>query len=115
MPDPLPELTPEEAEEVARMRANLHANGYRDIPEHGSITVGARIRHRGQQWPDALQHGAGYVVALTEKPDSAWSVSWGMADIELIAVWDKPWGLASSRLAQIAQYHVAVIDSAVTR
>jgi hypothetical protein len=101
------EMTAEVREQAAAMLAELHERGYQDIPEHGPIAVGTRIRHRGDCWPEAYTNGTGVVVGLTEKPDSAWSVSWHMPDIELIALWDRP-GIRGC-LSQLAQYHIDVI------
>jgi len=101
-----PNLDEQEATEVERMLAELHACGYQDIAEFGRLKPGTRIRHKGHQWFEAITEGTGVVVAITEKPDSSWSLSWGAADIELIALWDRP--SFGSRLSQLAQYHVCV-------
>ena len=101
------EMTPEEQAEFDKTLAELHARGYVDIDAHKELRPGVRVRHRGHQWPGAHRHGTGAVLALTEKPDSAWSLSWGMADIEMVVLWDKPWPL-DSRLSKLAQYHVNV-------
>lgn len=104
-------LTDDERLEFEAKAQVLYAAGYVDIAEHGDLRVGARIRHRGHQWHEAFHAGTGYVAALTEKPDSAWSWTYGKPDIELIAVWDTPRSLAgSSRMSQLAQYHVYVIE-----
>lgn len=103
-------LDANEQAKVAGILDDLHQSGYRDIEAHGSLCVGARIRHSGHRWPEAYERGTGVVLAITEKPDSAWSRSWGKPDVELIAVWDTPtFGI---RVSQLAQYHVAVIEGA---
>lgn len=110
MPDQVV-MTGDEQDELAAKVAGLHAAGYVDIAEHDELRVGVRIRHGGQRYSEAFRLGTGFVVALTEKPDSAWSKSWGKPDIELIALWDKPWPLPDmSRMSQLAQYHVHVIE-----
>lgn len=106
------DLTTEEAARVTVMLAELHKSGYVDIEEHGALRLGGRIRHRGHQWDAAYTDGTGIVIALTEKPNSAWSQSWRTPDVELIALWDKDW--VSGRLSQVAQYHVCVIEQEVT-
>lgn len=114
-PARLPLLGRIEAARLAAMLSELHERGYRDIIEHESfrVRVGARIRHRGHQWPEAYREGTGFIVALTEKPDSPWSRTYRMPDIELVALWDKPRPFEdSSRLAGLAQYHVEVIEVA---
>lgn len=102
-------LTKAEETKLAAMLAELHARGYQDITEHKQLRVGGRIRHRGQQYPEAYDKGTGFVVALTEKPDSAWSRSWGMPDVELIMLRDKALLDGYSRLASVAHYHVEVV------
>ena len=101
------DLTAEEQQRVDEMLAGLHERGYVDVAEHGKLRPGVRIRHRGEQYYEALEHGTGVVVAITEKPDSSWSRTYGMADIELITVSDE--ARFDSRLSQLAQYHVDVI------
>lgn len=101
-------MTPEEQEIVEEMRASLIASGYIEIEQHKRLKPGVRIRHRGHQWPEAYENGSGVVVTLMEKPDSRWSQSWGMPDVELIALMDN--ATFGSRLSQLAQYHVEVVD-----
>jgi hypothetical protein len=103
-------LEPDEEAKVAEILAGLHAHGYRDVDAHGALRPGVRIRHVGHQWCEAINAGTGFVVAITEKPDSAWSRTWGKPDVELITVSDKPF--LDSRLSQLAQYHVVVIGGA---
>lgn len=107
-------LTNAEQAEVDRMLAEFHGAGYVHLAEYTyprsgrQLRVGARIRHGGEQYPEALMHGTGYVVALVHKPDSPWSRSWRMPDIELIMLRDRP--RFDSRLSQVAHYHVEVIE-----
>lgn len=98
----------EEADRYTAMRAELAGAGYRDA-EHPSVAPGHRIRHRAEQWPEAWDLGTGVVLAVMERPDSAWSQSWGGPDIELIVLKDRPLFEGSSRLSQLANYHVAVV------
>lgn len=102
-------LTAQERERLDAIHAELAANGYQDIAAHitarRQLRVGDRIRHIGQQWPEAFDHGTGHIAVLTEKPGSKWSQDHGRPDVELIAVWDKP-RLANSRISQLADYHV---------
>jgi len=92
---------------MGEMLDGLHAHGYVDVAEHGKLRPGVRIRHRGERYPEALEHGTGIVLAITERPDSPWSKTYGAADIELITLSDK--ARFNSRLSQLAQYHVDVI------
>jgi hypothetical protein len=100
-------LTPQEESDAAEMLADLHESGYINVEQHGGLKAGTRVRHIGHKWPTALLEGSGNVVALTEKPQSSWSQSWGKPDVELIVAWDEPQG--GSRLSQLAQYHVEVM------
>lgn len=102
------DLTAKEQQQIDEMLAGLHAHGYVDVADHKQLRPGVRIRHRGEQYYEALAHGTGVVVAITEKPDSAWSRTYGAADVELITLSDT--ARFSSRLSQLAQYHVAVIE-----
>jgi hypothetical protein len=104
------DLTSDEQAQLAEMLTALHERGYGDVAEHGGLRAGARIRHRGHQWSGAYTSGTGVVLAVTEKPDSAWSVSWHMPDVELLALWDRDHG--SGRLSMLAQYHVDVVGGA---
>lgn len=109
-----PTLTPAEEKQLGELLAELHDRGYRDITKHGRLHVGDRVRHWGHQWSHAFSEGTGFVVAMTERPDSAWSRTYRMPDIELIAVWDVPRPFdTSSRLSLLAQYHVCPVELAV--
>lgn len=104
------DLTTDEQAKFAEMLTALHERGYGDVPKHGELHPGARIRHRGHRWPGAYTNGTGVVLAITEKPDSAWSVSWRMPDVELVALWDRDHG--AGRLSMLAQYHVDAVGGA---
>jgi hypothetical protein len=103
------DLTPEQTERVEKALVDLRSRGYVDINEHGRLRPGVRIRHRGDQYSEAYQNGTGVVIAITEKPNSAWSASWRMPDIELLVLWDKE-HRGIDRISQLAQYHVSVIE-----
>jgi len=101
------DLSPEETAKADAMLAELHGCGYIDVDRHNKLAPGVRIRHVGHQWPGAMLEGSGVVLAIAEKPDSSWSRSWGMPDVELIAVWDR--ASFGSRVSQVAQYHVEAV------
>jgi hypothetical protein len=103
------DLAPGEQAEVERMLAELRGHGYVDRDRHNKLAPGVRVRHTGHLWPQAYTEGTGTVVAIVEKPDSAWSASWGMPDVELIVVFDRGVKL-TGRLSELAQYHVQAID-----
>jgi hypothetical protein len=108
------DLTPAERAELESILAQLHQHGYTKRDRFNELTPGARVRHRGHQWPEAFQQGTGVIVAITEKSPSAWSTDWGMADVEMVVAWDKPTFEDSSRLSQVAQYHVSLIARSTT-
>jgi hypothetical protein len=105
------EMTPEEQKRAEEMLAELHERGYRDVEQHGKLRAGVRVRHVGHRWPEAYENGTGGVVAITEKPNSAWSLTYGKPDIEMVVLLDAP-SLSGSRLSGLAQYHVEVIGGA---
>jgi hypothetical protein len=98
-----------EREKYATIRAELEESGYRDV-EHETLRPGRRVRHRGERYPEAYDHGTGVILAVMEKPNSAWSADWGGRDIELIVLRDRPMFEDWSRLSQVADYHVQVVD-----
>lgn len=107
------ELTADEQTTLAKQLGELHEHGYVSVDQHAYpsgvvLKPGTRIRHSGHRYVEAILNGTGYVVAITEKPDSAWSRVYGMADVELVAVFDRDH--FGGQLTTLAQYHVAVID-----
>ena len=78
---------------------SLLAYGYVQIEKYGRFQPGTRV---------LIGSGPGTVVAVTEKPDSAWSKSWRMDDVELIVRPDDR-DVPHYGPAQVAQYHVRQI------
>ncbi len=103
-------VTAEEAAEFKQKLADLHAHGYVDIEEHRALRVGARIRHTGHQWFEAITEGTGYILALTQNANSSWSREYRRPDIELIALFDESLG-RHCRLSEIANYHAIVVET----
>lgn len=103
------EMTPDEQQRAEELLAELRKRGYVDVAEHEKLRPGTRVRHWGQRWNAALADGTGNVLAIAEKPNSSWSRTYGMPDIEMVVLFDEP-GLGGSRLSQLAQYHVAVVE-----
>lgn len=91
------------------MRASLVASGYRDIKEKDGLRVGARVRHRGEQYYEAYATGTAVVRAIMERDPSSWSVSYGRRDIELIVERDVPMLPDMSPLGQWADYHTVLV------
>ena len=106
------ELDAVETVRLLAILAELHDAGYEDAEEHNELKPGARVRHVGHRWPTAYERGTGTVVAVTRKPDSSWSRSWGMPDVELVVAYDSPTLPGRSRLATLAQYHVQSVVGA---
>lgn len=101
-------LTPTEKARAAELHRELLAAGYQDAA-HKLLQPGARVRHRGHQYPEAFRAGTGTVIYVTENPDSAWSRTYSAPDIELIVLWD-----TTRSLSQVANYHVDLIAGADT-
>jgi len=95
--------------EYERMHAELAEHGYRDIPEHNGIKVGARVRHIGHRYPEAYREGTGTVLAVMHKDPSSWSASYGRPDIELLVAQDRPMS-PGFPISGVADYHVEVIE-----
>lgn len=95
--------------EIEKLHRALLARGYRDIDEANGLTIGARVRHGGEQYSEALRRGTGVVRVLVEKDPSAWSREWGRRDIELLVQRDNaPFG---SHIGQWADYHTALVTT----
>jgi hypothetical protein len=111
-----PPVTEAEQAEMDRLVAELYKAGYVNLDQFTYqrsgrvLRVGARVRHGGEQYPEAFLHGTGNVVALVHRPNSGWSRQWRMPDIELVVLRDR--ARFASRLSQLAHYHVEVIPDA---
>lgn len=77
----------------AEQRTRLEERGYVEVPEarvvDGTVVVGDRVRNRGEQYVKAYWHGTARVVAIYEKPDSSWSRTYNMPDVEVITQRDR--------------------------
>ncbi len=96
------DLTEAEAAEAERLLSELAANGYRLQDHIGSLAPGVRIRHRGQQHPEAYANGTGVIVHVTIRSER---------DVELVVAYDEPRFEGMSRLTVLANYHVDVITN----
>lgn len=95
---------PEQHRDATNLAEHVYPSGRR-------LHVGARVRHIGEQYPEAFRSGTGTVAALLHKPRSGWSQSHGQPDIELVMLRDKPrFEGDDGRLSQVAHYHVEVIE-----
>ncbi len=71
-------------EQLARPVAEqLEHAGYKPIVEFNGITVGARVRNDGEQFPRAFREGTGTVTGIFEKTPSYWAQTYGSRDIEV--------------------------------
>lgn len=103
-----PTLMPETEVEISNALDGLRRRGYVIKKSHNELRAGARVRHRGHQYPEALRYGTGMVLHVTEKSPSAWSVKWGVPDVEMIVLWDNP-GWLFGAFSMLAQYHVQYV------
>jgi hypothetical protein len=104
-------LVPAElADALHTMRVILLARGYRDITKHGALKLGARVYHRGHQWPGASA-GTGTVAAVMQRDPSPWAQAWGRPDVELIVWYDDGGGILDGKLHSLADYHLRVAEA----
>lgn len=105
----LADLAPDVLAEAASLLDELLSRGYVEKEFHNELRPGARVRHRGHQYPEAYQRGTGVVLHVTQKSPSSWEQSWRMPDVELVVLWDREqlWG----RMSLLAQYHVHLVVS----
>lgn len=81
--------------------AELLGRGYTEVTEAGELFVGQRVRHIGEQYPDAILHGTAVIERIFIKA--------GGKDVELIARRDKPrWGPEDTH-GFWANYHTAPV------
>lgn len=93
----------------AKERAEeLLSHGYVEIQEAGRLRVGQRVRHAGQQYPEAYRNGTGVIEKIFRSP----RIIWGKEDVELIVKRDKPmWGPDDTH-GYWADYHTAPAEDA---
>lgn len=92
------------------MNAEQHAEellsrGYVEVQEFSHLHVGQRVRHVGQQYPEAYRNGTATIERIFRSPRT----TWGRPDVELIAKRDKPiWG-PDDMHAYWADYHAVLV------
>lgn len=106
----LASLAPDLRQRAEELLAGLRGRGYRDRERFNELEPGARVRHRGHQYPEAYRAGTGTIVAVTERDPSAWSESWGLPDVEIVVAWDDP---SLWRVSNVAQYHIYAVRERV--
>lgn len=94
--------------EVARLRARLLADGYRELETYRDLRAGVRVHGAGERWWEAHREGTGAVAAVFQKDPSTWAETWRCDDVEVLVVRDE--GHAGSRVAQLANYHLSVAE-----
>ncbi|WP_250029737.1 hypothetical protein [Paractinoplanes maris] len=93
-------LTAEDQAEADNMLAELINRGYKQVGQRKHLTVGARVRHVGEQYDEAYENGTGNIYGITVRREN---------DVELVVVRDEPRFSGGSRIAGLANYHVQVI------
>ncbi len=92
------------------VREDLLASGYQDIEETArGVRVGDRVRHVGERYDEAYEHGTATVLAIMELEGSPWSATWGQRDVELIIERDQPPTPDGNRISQWADYHTCAV------
>lgn len=98
----LGDLTADDQAEVESQLTELTANGYKIQDSVGDLAPGVRIRHIGQQYPEAHVHGTGVIVAVVMRREP---------DVELVVAYDEPRFEGASRVTVLANYHVHLIPA----
>jgi hypothetical protein len=96
-----------------QLRDGLTDLGYVEIAEHHGIRPGVRVRQQSHRYPDAYRHGTGTVLAVYRRDPSSWSQTHDRPDVELIVAVDHTPLSHDRALAQLADYHVALLDTTV--
>ena len=96
----------------ADVAAGLLSRGFIEVTELNGMSVGARVRHRGEQWFEAHEHGTGTIERIFHKPESSWSRTYRRPDVELIVKRDKPKFGADDTHSFVADYHIELIGAA---
>ena len=102
------EVPAEQAERFAELRAELERSGYVVKDHHNELRPGARVRGRGEQYPEAFDRGTGTVLLVMEKAGSSWSRTYGQPDVEVLVLKDRPLLPGMPRISQLANYHLAI-------
>ena len=91
-------------EDFCTLKSALEESGYQEIPRwRRRLEIGTRVRHAGEQFPAAYDHGTAVVLAIMRKFDS-WEAAYSTADVEVIVIRDKPITASSSLVTTWASY-----------
>lgn len=83
---------------------SLLNRGYAEVQTAGELHVGQRVRHVGQQYPEAVREGTAVIERIFTRGK----------DVELIARRDKPeWGPEDTH-GFWANYHTATVHNHLT-
>ena len=88
--------------EADQYAEDLKNRGYAEAGEHNYLKVGQRVRHIGQQYPDAIQQGTGTLERIFVHTTKS-------RDIEVIVKHDEP--QFGSDYGYWADYHTVIIRS----
>lgn len=85
--------------------AKLVLRGYVALEDHRGLAARERVRHIGEQYPEALLNGTATIIGVFEKPGSSWAQSYHQRDIEVVVATDK----GDERVW--ADYHCVLVHS----
>lgn len=83
-----------------------------EVQEFNGLTVGDRVRHVGEQYPEAYRNGTGTIERIFHLEKSSWAQKHQRPDIELIVKRDNP-GTPDDTYRFLADYHVAVVEGMI--
>jgi hypothetical protein len=85
----------------------LLSRDYREITEFEQFRIGQRVRHGGEQWPEAIRNGTGVIERIFQSP----RIIWGKPDVEFIVRRDKPKFGPDDTHGYWADYHTIIVRS----
>lgn len=70
------------------MVLRLVEDGYTVVDEYNGFRTGRRVRNRGEQYPEAFEHGTAVIFAVLRRQGSNWELTYRRADVEIVVVRD---------------------------
>ncbi|BAL87338.1 hypothetical protein AMIS_21180 [Actinoplanes missouriensis 431] len=90
-------LTDDDHAEIQRRLAAYAECGWQPVDSVREFAPGVRIRHVGQQYPQAYRYGTGVIVTVLQNRRE---------DIELVVAYDEPRIPGCPRVTVLGDYHV---------